>query len=1496
MVRVTEELALSSDSVTLYHAADPLLGHLPLLLFHGPSTTANYTLNSSRVQVHVFTPAGFQSFPRITISPNSPFYSVVHHLPREFQGDEVYRALAFGLFKYFTELPDCVKTYLKNLYPTRGRRPGSAPALFSEQHAADIVKDMVQSDHTADIIETLQDALQTQHISHVDMDVVLPLGAIVPLQSADLEEVPDDEDDILDPTLRQYGGYTPLIKLFGEPVFLPTSRLRRAPSKPTALNRSKSFLKDQKMELRMKLTELVETEERYVAKVRELVTNVAADFREGAQARAPGSLSPSEEELEKLFPSSADGILQVNSAFMEELRRILDDTEEEAIRDMETPTMNFMGSKIGRTKDPSGALAIARLFLEWFPKFTACYQDYIKASQHFPTLLNSFLDQQSSFRQRVAQAGEQTIRSILIEPVQRLPRYSLLIDQIVGCIPMTHPALQPMLKARDIITNICSMDEPLPDKPHVTNRLRNMVEAWPLNLEPQGRLIATADFTELAPPFQPLLNQSDRSGIFLLFSDCVVILKKMSGTMTGRDLLREIEKPSAAGLLISMTNAAGGPAAYEFVFTGWHDLAEVRFTEADDGTLFWMTSTEEMRGAHPGEHRISKAVTSRCFLLQEIYEARASKWGEDVVKARVEARFSEKEREDPTWTLRSARMPDSNLGLHAAIFQEGADQLIEGRKEPAPIRVVVDHDRGTKGAPVGHYGVEVVVNVTTNDMKRVSMLTVGLNGRQFQDDVALEDFLPTMSRRVIQLLSTQHNVSNMQLTAPLVSYYSKTLHGLLLNTRAEKTKSFLASSPVKLLSSFWGGSSVHLSDTASVSSKHKQVPSIHRNNSQASVVSSIKGGKDGISQEETRTENPLMRLEQTFTSYVAALQNRKGLIIGRTLLQRSVVDELTVNELYNRLIESPYDFDATADLGTEVIFVAFEKFLRIAWADQISPVMSMKSMDTLQARVNKRVPGDFADFVNFLFGDMAPQNRRAFTALIKLLADLLDGCGNDGDRGALTLAFAELLVYDGTAANYINLLDRLVEDCDRIFEEPSLNHSFGLDSSTYESINSAIRGKGYTPSLASNTSSLRRKFGFDTLLRQNSKDDRSSVWRQLSKHRNPATGEANNLSKASLGRSRSIDDNTIPKKLARRPGSRDRPPIAGAFDEIQRPGSSHRLLETIGEPETERPPPTPRSPKKKRRSSLSDLKNLMATTTLDDGEESPQPLQDAKQTSEKLNASPKTTPSRIPISPGVAQTMRVSRQKENVLDMLQPSLLDPSPLEPSDETVRRPSPLKIHRHSKTLSSSNIPTLRPYRSAPPGAESPPRPNSSPSRRGTQRLRLQSPQKLRERLNTEKQAVDDVDAALKSELSKIGEEMARLNEAQSPGSNSVDLRQVTAAVRELEDRVPAAIHDLQEKHTAIQRDMETTVKAAEAKVRAIDQLYKEAVAENELLYEKFNGELGKIVKALKGKGKEEKEELMVRLRDQSDETARMKKENARLKREMVSLRAALKGTTE
>jgi chromosome segregation ATPase len=165
-------------------------------------------------------------------------------------------------------------------------------------------------------------------------------------------------------------------------------------------------------------------------------------------------------------------------------------------------------------------------------------------------------------------------------------------------------------------------------------------------------------------------------------------------------------------------------------------------------------------------------------------------------------------------------------------------------------------------------------------------------------------------------------------------------------------------------------------------------------------------------------------------------------------------------------------------------------------------------------------------------------------------------------------------------------------------------------------------------------------------------------------------------------------------------------------------------------------------------------------------------------------------------------------------------------------------------------------------------------------------------LRERLQTEKKSVSEIDANLQSELSRIGQEMARFNAAGSLSPRNTDVKQLADSVQALEKKIPGIVKEVHDKHDAFQRDMESSLRASEAKVRAIDQLYKEAMAENELLYEKFNGELGKLVKALKGKGKEDKEELVTKMKESGEELARVKKENARLKREMASLRSALK----
>jgi hypothetical protein len=753
MVQIPSGLApISAADVNLYHTLDPLLSDLPLLVFHGASTTTNATLSSSRIQIHIFHPAGATSYPRLTVSPNSPLYEVVNELPREWQGDEVCRGLAFGLMKFFEEMPESVKSALiVRSAAARGRRPGSAMQMFGKQHAADLASSLVKVENVVEVIRDIEAGVQTQVISHVDVDLVLPPGSIRALEEGRDE---DGDDEEFDSTLHQYGVYASLVKLFGETSFLPTSKLRRAPSKPTSLNRSRSFLRDQKLSLRREMGELVDTEERYVIKVHELVNSIADEFRARAKRRALGSSSPSEQDLQKLFPPSLDKILHVNKGFLAAIRKVMDDSEEEAMQDLEDDQPTFSRSRYGgagRVKDPTGAASFAKVLLEWFPRFADCYQDYIRASQDFPQLITTFVRQQSSFSQRVQQTGEQKLRSSIIEPVQRLPRYSLFIDNIVNYLPMTHPALQSLLKARDIITSICSLDPPDADNSQTIKRLKALIDKWPASLFPKGRLISAADFVELAPPYHVSANATgSSSGVLLLFADTVVVCRRnRDASMSARGVMAEVDKPSAAAVMASVTAAAGGQRhVQELSLVGHHRLSDTRFTESQDGRVTWMTSLVAL----DREPTSSLTAGKRAFLLQGAYENKAFKWTEEVTKARVEGRFAEKERESDRWSLRNVSVKDAGLNIYTAIFEEGVDTLIEGRKEPAPIRIVVDHERGTKGAPVGHYGIETVVNVTVTGDHGGFPYHISFNGlgdKSYSDFADDSSFMSIFCRRGI---------------------------------------------------------------------------------------------------------------------------------------------------------------------------------------------------------------------------------------------------------------------------------------------------------------------------------------------------------------------------------------------------------------------------------------------------------------------------------------------------------------------------------------------------------------------------------------------------------------------------------------------------------------------------------------------------------------------------------------------------------------------------
>ncbi|KAJ4989141.1 RhoGEF domain-containing protein [Stagonosporopsis vannaccii] len=1562
-----EPAALPAADLSLFHATDELLSHSPVLIFYGPTSTSAQTTNS-RIQTHVFTPAGLASYARLIISPTASFYNAVTCLPREEQGDEICRGLAFSLYKYFVELPAELKSAWERRYSTRANMH-MAPALFTEQHAAIVAAKMVKVENVEDVIVDVRHALGEQTLSWVDLDVVLPLGSIHKVDLRESAQFEEPDDDALE---QQYGSYAPVIRLFGESTFLPTSRLRRAPSKASQLSRSQSFSRKQKESLRREMCELLDTEENYVNKVHDLVNNVAVEFREKAKHRSASSSSPNEQTLQGLFPPSLDQILEVNSTFLEELRVILEETENGAIQDIEESTDDVFIAPLRGQKDPldvTGAARVAKALVEWFPKFGDCYTDYMAAHGDFSQLLKAFTKEPaSSFSKRVYETGEQRLTSLLIEPVQRLPRYNLYIDQIVKQLPVRHPAIKTFLKARDIISEICSREGSTAQQMKITDRLRKTVYQWPSSFRPQGRLISAIDAVELAPPYHgELSGPATTPGILVLFSDFLVILHKPNGsTATARSLLADLDSPRL--------NEASDEI--ELIFHQHLRLCDVFASEHAESSIVQLLSPT------PRTMQLGRPLTPdrqnigiRMYYVQGAYEGRAQRVVEDIVKARVEGRFAEAERESYKWEVRSR---PGDLNLFSAVTEESGDALPEGRREPAKIQVLIEPAKFSQPIEAGYDGIEVVVKITILDNGFYLMDVTGPKGYLAKDKLTKAEFLPVLTKRLTNYFQQRNNVKNPVLSEAYLFRNQLILQSLRLQmTDVEEWREMKSrpASPVKMLSNIFGASvgrdgggrrlqrNAHtLGDIPRMAPPLQLVPT--RTQSRDGPSSRPTSSRSGF--DELQQVDSLTKLEDSLANITMALSARKGNIVGRSVRARAVADELVVNELYNSLLESPSNLDLASQSSIDVLFAVFDKFLNFAWKERMGPVLSHATFVSLQMRSDSMYPMEFEEYFRATFNNLASHNQRATRVIIQLLAELLDGTSNDGDRGILTAAFAEMMVPAGNANDFISLIDRLVQDIDALFpvDTPGCaTPSFG-----------SMDGKGRHNaggSINSNTS-LRRRFGFGNLSRENSKSENESkvslLWRSLSKNSHSQENFSASVSKAgsqSVGRSNSIDNG---RHSPKRPSSRDRPTVLGAFQHDSSGSQTNRsFLGTIGEI-----PPSrlavPVQPRKKRRSSLSDLKELQfvddAPAWSSQTPRRPDSTLPRNRETQKTreSVSPPRTPLRTPVSShkhtsSIPAPMRLGSpiRKEN--EPVPPSASRRGSVQPESRplqaftrrgSVQPPAPATPRRESKdevtikSLSQStsthsrrrnesitSIPTLRPMTgsiaglSERPGAGNsvrlPPSTPRSPIKAvapstvvngsgtgaastGTpRRLRMQSPQKLRERLQTQQKDIESASQDLQSVLNDIGHELnakstPRLHpqtSAPALGSGTPTKGQsmtLEARIAALEKQARATLDALSTRASSISQDLTTSLQVSEARVKQLDQLYRDSNAENEALYARFNEELEKVASSVR-RGKVG-EEVDRRLRASEEEAARLRKENARLKREVAGLKAQIR----
>lgn len=857
------------------------------------------------------------------------------------------------------------------------------------------------------LVGDLMSVLSERFVSWLDVDLVIrsPDGGEVAaeLVSEEMEE---------------------LLNFFGGPTHLPFTKLKRAASRPAS---ARPNFKLNTAALERELEELRYTEANYVAKLRDLLDNLVIPLRSRSVQKKGETGFPSGKDLEALFPPCLDRILEANSKFLAEVEQ-------------------------------GGIEEVGNCCLKRFPDFKDCYAEYLRASPEFSHLLGKFAkDKHSSFSKRVQQTGEQKLRSLIIEPVQRLPRYTLFIDNIVNLLPLDHPSLVTLMEAREIIAGICSLQSSDTDeRSRTTKRLQSIIISWPSTLKPAGRLITGIDFLDILPPFNDVTAEAIPSTM-LLFADRLVILRRPKpNSMQARAIMAEVDRPGGGTMSSSGSGSKREGLGCDLQFAGWMDLADVRFAESDNGEVVWMTLLRDLKDSW--DIRAGGMGVRRMRLLNA-YEGRATKFAEDVVKAKLERRISS----NGQGVVGLREIKSEELGLWSCVW--GSEERYTTEKNKGGVVVYIDDGVGGGGGgksgkelagEVGKNGVDIAVSVEAIMGNKLRVEFRSWNEYSSTDTVSREEFMAVFTKRVTSLLRLHSLPQHPPLTSALMSANRKLLRASGVPFDGESRFSRLRPpSPVKLFSSFLGSNNpngapgspsrnrpVLLDRTQSqmLPPKMERIPGMLQKRSTVVGVESwgaledSDGGDNGDVSITMANESPLKRLEETFEAFVVALQMFSSADVDlQPLREMHGIDNTAVEEFLENMVQDPKSVRVEMDLGVDIVFEAFRQFLRGEWKDGMGPVIGGKGLAELQSKSEELYPGDFEDFFKIFILDWTPQNKRAFRTIVMLLRAMQGRVQDADDKGLLTKAFTELLVEDAGALEFMPLVDRLVEEADSLF-------------------------------------------------------------------------------------------------------------------------------------------------------------------------------------------------------------------------------------------------------------------------------------------------------------------------------------------------------------------------------------------------------------------------------------------------------------------------------
>lgn len=425
------------EAPTIYYAEDP--PYLPrILVFYYPVQAVGSLASTSRIRTTILSTAGFKSFGAFSVAPNSSYYSAVHKLPEDKQRDDVYRGIAFALCRYFSEVP----TEVKNAIAEENLHHGII-LKWGQTHAAQVTCRMSKVINTEEIIDALRPFGKERPSS--------PPTPIKPLAS-----IRKTRPSFLPPEASSQG-LSRLNHAFTPSRRVPSSHSKRSPSISTPATRKDSATPapkhslEQLESLRFKMCEFVDTEDRYITRVQDLIDLVTNHGRTPKSLSSKFSSSRNQKAVNAMiqFPSLLDQIKDLNLAFLDDIETALHDSEDAALTFLESAQAN--PQLLQTAKDPMGIYSFAKVLLTHFPKFPMPYREYLDLHSQVSSNLDHFLKEGTTSIQQAP--------SLLMEPAQRISRYGLYIDTMLPHVPANFTvAIRTLEKARKIIAEICEME------------------------------------------------------------------------------------------------------------------------------------------------------------------------------------------------------------------------------------------------------------------------------------------------------------------------------------------------------------------------------------------------------------------------------------------------------------------------------------------------------------------------------------------------------------------------------------------------------------------------------------------------------------------------------------------------------------------------------------------------------------------------------------------------------------------------------------------------------------------------------------------------------------------------------------------------------------------------------------------------------------------------------------------------------------------------------